>query len=169
MIEITKCPLILILNKIVTVLQYMKNGTLCDVYCEVPWILYYVTVLDTYERLWRWLPHRLSKRQLLTTVLLRTPITQMIFFNQGMLLLGSHHILQAKRRNKINFITCRKWIILQVLAWLMDQTMLQLSELKLPKGHLLQPTSQEGISVDTCGSSLQRLLEYHIENCSTSV
>ena len=32
--------------------------------------------------LWRWLPHRLSKRQSLTTVLLRTPITQMIFFNQ---------------------------------------------------------------------------------------
>ena len=24
--------------KIVTILQCMKNGTLCDVYCEVPWI-----------------------------------------------------------------------------------------------------------------------------------
>ena len=33
--------------------------------------------------LWRWLRHRLSKRQSLTTVLLRTPITQMIFFSQG--------------------------------------------------------------------------------------
>ena len=33
--------------------------------------------------IWRWLPHRLSKRQSQTTVLLRTPITQMIFFNQG--------------------------------------------------------------------------------------
>ena len=44
--------------------------------------------------LWRWLPHRLSKRQSLTTVLLRTPITQMIFFNQGMLLLGSDHFLK---------------------------------------------------------------------------
>ena len=43
--------------------------------------------------LWRWLPHRLSKRLSLTTVLLRTPITQMIFFNQGMLLLGSNHFL----------------------------------------------------------------------------
>ena len=31
--------------------------------------------------LWRWLPHRLWKRQSLTTVLLRTPVTQMIFFN----------------------------------------------------------------------------------------
>ena len=29
------------------------------------------------------LSNRLSKRQSLTTVLLRTPITQMIFFNQG--------------------------------------------------------------------------------------
>ena len=38
MIDITKCTLTLILNKIVTVLQCMKNGTLCDVYCEVPWI-----------------------------------------------------------------------------------------------------------------------------------
>ena len=38
---------------------------------------------NTTTWLWRWLPHRLSKRQSLTTVLLRTPITQMIFFNQG--------------------------------------------------------------------------------------
>ena len=30
---------------------------------------------------------RLSKRQSLTTVLLRTPITQMIFFNQGILMI----------------------------------------------------------------------------------
>ena len=43
--------------------------------------------------IWRWLPHRLSKRQALTTVPLRTPITQMMFFNQGMLLLGSSHFL----------------------------------------------------------------------------
>ena len=33
-------------------------------------------------RLWRWLPHRSSKRHSLT-VLLRTPITHMIFFNLG--------------------------------------------------------------------------------------
>ena len=33
--------------------------------------------------------------QSLTTVLLRTPITQMIFFNQGMLLLGSNHFLKS--------------------------------------------------------------------------
>ena len=41
----------------------------------------------------RWLPHKLSKRQSLTTVLFRTPITQMIFLNQGMFLLGSNHFL----------------------------------------------------------------------------
>ena len=35
--------------------------------------------------LWRWLQHGLLKRQSQTIVLLRTPITQMIFFNQGML------------------------------------------------------------------------------------
>ena len=33
--------------------------------------------------LWRWLPHRLSKRQWQTKVLPRTPITQMIFLNQS--------------------------------------------------------------------------------------
>ena len=46
----------------------------------------------------KWLPHRLSKRQSLTTVLLRTPITQMIFFNQGILLLGSNHFLSRQRQ-----------------------------------------------------------------------
>ena len=33
-----KVSLTLILDKIVTVLWCMKNGTLCDVYCEAPWI-----------------------------------------------------------------------------------------------------------------------------------
>ena len=32
---------------------------------------------------WRWLPHRLSKRPLPTTALVRTPVTQMIIFSQG--------------------------------------------------------------------------------------
>ena len=50
--------------------------------------------------LWRWLPHRLSKCQSPTTVLLRTPVTQMITFNQGMLSLGSNHF-----RININCIT----------------------------------------------------------------
>ena len=43
--------------------------------------------------LWRWLPHRLSKRQSPTTVSLRAPTTQMIFFNQGISRLGSNHLL----------------------------------------------------------------------------
>ena len=55
------------------------------------WNIYYCIALVGHRR--RWLPHRLSKRQSLTTVLLRTPITEMIFFNQGMLLLGSNHFL----------------------------------------------------------------------------
>ena len=61
-----------------------------------PWLKKIIWVIGVLRRtvvLWRWLPHRLSKRQSLTTVLLRTPITQMIFFNQGMLLLGSNHFL----------------------------------------------------------------------------
>ena len=37
-LDIIKCPLTLIVNKIVTVLFCIKNRTLCDVYCEVPWI-----------------------------------------------------------------------------------------------------------------------------------
>ena len=41
-------------------------------------------LINTTTWLWRWLPHRLSKHLSLTTVLLRTPITQMILFNQGM-------------------------------------------------------------------------------------
>ena len=42
---------------------------------------------NTTTWLWRWLPHRLSKRQSLKTVVLRTPVTQMIFFNHGSLTL----------------------------------------------------------------------------------
>ena len=52
--------------------------------------------------LWRWLPYRLSKRHSLTTVLLRTPVTQKIFFNQGMLLLGSNHFLSKKKMTNKN-------------------------------------------------------------------
>ena len=51
-------------------------------------------VTKTTTWLWRWLLHRLSKRKSQTTVLLRTPITQIIFFNQGMLLLGSNYFLK---------------------------------------------------------------------------
>jgi len=44
--------------------------------------------------LWGWLPHGLSRCRSLTAVLLRTPVTQIIFFNHGMLLLGSNHFLK---------------------------------------------------------------------------
>ena len=40
--------------------------------------------IKTISWLWRWLPHRLSKRQSQKGVLFRAPLTQMIFFNQGM-------------------------------------------------------------------------------------
>ena len=39
-----------------------------------------------------------SFRKSQTTVFLRTAITQMIFFNQGMLLLGSNHFLKNKQK-----------------------------------------------------------------------
>ena len=48
-----------------------------------------------------WQPTSLAtnnKQQTQTQVLLRTPITQMIFFNQGMLLLGSNHFLINKHK-----------------------------------------------------------------------
>ena len=48
--------------------------------------------------LWRWLPHRLSNVSHRTTVLLRTRITQIIFFNQG-ILLGSNHFLNNNTWN----------------------------------------------------------------------
>ena len=59
------------------------------------WLMFRQPVQKPSSESRRWLPHRLSKRQSPTTVLLRTPITQMIFFNQGMLLVGSKHFLKA--------------------------------------------------------------------------
>ena len=58
------------------------------------------------SELWRWLLHRLSKRWLPTTVLLNTPVTHMMLFNQGVvLLLGSNHFLNFSlqiQRVKLN-------------------------------------------------------------------
>ena len=57
-------------------------------------LLHEIHVFPWLKMIWRWLPHRLSQRQLPTTVSLRTPITQMIIFNQGMLLhTTSNHFL----------------------------------------------------------------------------
>ena len=50
---------------------------------EKDWWLMFRQLAQKPSWLWRWLPLRLSKRQSLTTVLLRTPIPQMISFNQG--------------------------------------------------------------------------------------
>ena len=66
---------------------------------------------NTTTWLWRWLPHRLSKCQSLTTVLLRTPTTQMIFFNQGMLLLSSNHFLNNFHAS-ISHIECPPDLVL---------------------------------------------------------
>ena len=55
--------------------------------------IFRVSWLWRLTQLWRWLLHRLSKRQSPATGLLRTPITQIIIFNQGMILLGSNHFL----------------------------------------------------------------------------
>ena len=67
----------------------------------VSWKLYLLTnqiahqgfCIFNWLKLWRWLPHRWSKSRSQTTALLRTPIIQMIFFNHGMLLLGSNRFL----------------------------------------------------------------------------
>ena len=55
--------------------------------------------------LWKWLPHRLSKRQSLTTVLLRTPITQMILFNQGKTVSDIMNCLHSVN----SFVSGNKW------------------------------------------------------------
>ena len=69
-----------------------------NLYQSLPWLKKIIWVIGVPRRTvvcdWRF--HNLcggwlSKHQSQTTVLLRTPITQMIFFNQGMLLLGSNH------------------------------------------------------------------------------
>ena len=56
--DITTCPLTLIVNKIVTVSQCMKNGTLCDTLWCLLWSTVNITmshyVLDMYENtVWR--------------------------------------------------------------------------------------------------------------------
>ena len=71
----------------------------------VPWLKKIIWVIGVLRRTvvsdWRFdnlcgshLQSQYLTLKSLTTVLLRTPITQMIFFNQGMLLLGSNHFLR---------------------------------------------------------------------------
>ena len=103
------------LKKVIWVIGVLRRTVVCDwrldnlcgsyLQCQVivlvSWKFYLLAnqiahqgfCIFNWLRLWRWLQCRLSKRQSQTTVLLRTPITQMTFFNQGMLLLGSNHFL----------------------------------------------------------------------------
>ena len=62
-----------------------------------PWVTY--TLIEK-DHLWRWLPHRLLKRQSQTTVLHRTSITQMIFFNQGIF------VFLTLTQRKCQYLTC---------------------------------------------------------------
>ena len=85
----------------VTDVSTARSHLQCQVIVLVSWKFYLLTnqiahqgfCIFNSQRLWRWLQRRLSKRQSQKTFLLRTPITQMTFFNQGMLLLGSNHFL----------------------------------------------------------------------------
>ena len=72
----------------------IENDHLCDWHPEKDCclqLMFWQPVLKPSSEiktfLWRWLSHRLSKHQLQTTVLLRTPVIQKIIFKQGMLLL----------------------------------------------------------------------------------
>ena len=47
------------------------------------WLTFRQPVRQPSSESWRWLPYRLSKRQSQTTVVLGTPVTQVIFFDQG--------------------------------------------------------------------------------------
>ena len=67
--------------------------------------------------LWRWLPRRLLKHQSLTTVLLRTPITQMIIFNQGYYNCYAK-IMKCNKKNKWTIIMVKNILIKCPSPWL---------------------------------------------------
>ena len=83
---------------VVTYSLYSQANRMIFLLKKIIWVMLLVTDVSTTcaEAIFRVCTCTLSKRQSLTTVLLRTPITQMIFFNQGMLLLGSKHFLIFK-------------------------------------------------------------------------
>ena len=70
-----------------------KSVCLHSIFMRCHWGEVNFQLTKTISWLWRRLPHRLSNHQSATTVLLRTPITQMIFFNQIMLLLRLNYFL----------------------------------------------------------------------------
>ena len=63
----------------------------------VVWRLTFQQPVAKTSWLWRWPLHGLSKRQSPATVLLRIPVTQMIFFNQSNLLLCNDSCLTKLR------------------------------------------------------------------------
>ena len=101
-----------------------------------PFLNFQLTNTTTW--LWIWLPHRLSKLQSLTTVLLRTPVTQMIFFNHGiqfifttipLQLCGTTIIIRRRRRRNNYHIIMLQCIILQYCfnVWYQDWLNMNLS------------------------------------------
>ena len=80
------------------------------------------TKTKTITWLWRWLPHRISKRQSLTTVPLRTPITQMIFFNQFMWNIKTFFFLLI---SSLSYF--QKWIISYIYLYIFTK-ILQLGQ-----------------------------------------
>ena len=98
------------------------NKEVLLIFCKLKWIqlnrspgFLNFQLTKTLTWLCRWLAQMLSKRQSQTTVLLRTPIIQMIFFNQGKLnnillwivvesfVLGIEHFSQLTRSTIVSF------------------------------------------------------------------
>jgi len=96
--------------KITQALHYTKmwRDTIYWPIKSLPRVFEFLT--DKYTWLWRWLPYSLSKCQSQATVLLRTPITQTIFFNQSWLFMFSKslfmEIIKLSREYPFNFTRC---------------------------------------------------------------
>ena len=71
--------------------------------------------------LWRWLAQRLSKRQSITTVLLRTPITQMIFFQSRYATPGFKPFSYPSYCYLWRWAKSRTWRVLLVNCWILIQ------------------------------------------------
>ena len=82
--------LVAFLCKLISWTEYSLGEHKFSILSNLLWLKTIILVIGI-TWLWRWLPHRLSKHQSQTTVLLRAPVTKMIIFNQGMLLPGLNH------------------------------------------------------------------------------
>ena len=99
------------LKKIIWVIGVLRRTVVSDINVSTTCAKAIFRVTCGVTWLWRRLPQRLSKRQSLTTVLLRTPITQIFVFNQGMLLLGSNHFLINVVSNITLFTVFLVWLL----------------------------------------------------------